>query len=175
MSHSAPRHHGTQKHTLASPVKPMWLLMRTSNISQVVTLMVISSLLVPVPYIYVLAFAPPVKDGALGPGNHMYHYLTVSFLGGALRGINQPITKTLLVTATPTKMRGYASGIITMMDEVGRGAGSYIVSWLVIYFDGRKQAFAISFIIWTGAAVCYLFMLLCTSSESRLIRALMNT
>ena len=51
-----------------------------------------------------------------------------------------------------TQMRGMASGLITCFDEVGRGAGGYVVAYLVRYLHGREAAFVAAFTLWGGGA-----------------------
>ena len=75
-----------------------------------------------------------------------------------------PNVKALLLNATPLHLRGVAGGVSAFIDEVGRGAGPWVVSRLVVQMHGRTGAFALAFLIW-GASSVFLLGLICTSKR----------
>eukprot|EP00613_Pedinella_sp_CCMP2098_P009420 CAMPEP_0171653160 /NCGR_PEP_ID=MMETSP0990-20121206/39388_1 /TAXON_ID=483369 /ORGANISM="non described non described, Strain CCMP2098" /LENGTH=433 /DNA_ID=CAMNT_0012232525 /DNA_START=41 /DNA_END=1342 /DNA_ORIENTATION=- len=62
--------------------------------------MILVYLLAPVPFVYVMVFAPSSK------GHYVSEYLLMDFLGGILRGLNEPLVKAILLALSPPDMLG---------------------------------------------------------------------
>eukprot|EP00613_Pedinella_sp_CCMP2098_P056385 CAMPEP_0171865562 /NCGR_PEP_ID=MMETSP0992-20121227/29631_1 /TAXON_ID=483369 /ORGANISM="non described non described, Strain CCMP2098" /LENGTH=926 /DNA_ID=CAMNT_0012488557 /DNA_START=84 /DNA_END=2863 /DNA_ORIENTATION=- len=122
--------------------------------------MILVYLLAPVPFVYVMVFAPSSK------GHYVSEYLLMDFLGGILRGLNEPLVKAILLALSPPDMLGAGAAVLTVTTEIGRGLGPGLVSSYV-RAQGRHEAFALAFLFWVVAAVLLLGLCCCYDRDAR--------
>ena len=99
----------------------------------------------------------------------------LDFLGGALRGLVDPLGRTLVLLLTPRGLQGASAAILTVVMELGRAAGPSPVVELMnspLCHGRREQAFAFALIGWAACAPLYLFLLCSGARDHRRARHL---
>ena len=80
--------------------------------------------------------------------------LTLAFAGGACASVPGPNTRAVLLNVTPPDRRGVALAAQTVLDDVGRSAGPFVVA-LAAAAWGRKLTFTIAVAGWLGCGLVF--------------------
>lgn len=67
---------------------------------------------------------------------------------GFLAGIGGPLMRMLLLNITLPETRGTAFAFLSLVDDLGRGVGPYLVSVLIVAAGSRTAGIFIGYIFW---------------------------
>ena len=70
------------------------------------------------------------------------------FLAGLLAAVTGPNVRSVLQNITGAHNRGLAFSLFALCDDVGKGAGPYVVARLIAWAGSRKEAFGIGVLSW---------------------------
>lgn len=106
----------------------------------------ITTLIAPWPVLYVIQ-GPPL-DPAI--------YIVLLVPSGFVAGFAGIIVKTLLMNVTIPETRGSAFAIQSLVDELGKGFGPYLVSQLIVAAGDRTSGITIAIMMWIpcGIIIC---------------------